>query len=89
MNISNQFNKHPEEVGMTYRQHMRFALMLARKTFAASLASVVHAFFPFLFTTTTSNTVFELYGILKFRIKVEDTQNENLHQVQKTASAGR
>jgi len=86
MNEINIFKKHPGEVGMTYGQHMRVALMLSRKTFAASVASVVHAFFPFLFTTTTSNTVFELYGILKFRIKEESKDSENIFEERKTVS---
>jgi hypothetical protein len=86
MNDINIFIKHPEEVGMTYSQHMRFALMLFRKTFAASMASFVHAFFPFLFTTTASNTVFELYGILKFRLKEECKDLEHIPHEQKTAS---
>lgn len=84
MNELNRFTKHPIEVGMTYRQHLRFALMLARRTFAASLASIAHAFFPFLFTITTSNTVFELYGILKFRIKQDI--NEGLAGKKKAAA---
>jgi hypothetical protein len=65
----NKFKQHPVEVGITYDQHRRFALMLARRTFAASVASVIHAFFPFFFATTTSKTVVELYEILKDRIK--------------------
>jgi len=69
MKQQNRFLLHPIEVGMTYNQHRKFALMLARRTFTASVASVIHAFFPFLFTTTTSRTIIELYEILKFRIK--------------------
>jgi hypothetical protein len=61
------FRKHPNDVGMTYNEHRRFARMLARRTFAISVASLVHSFFPFLFTTTTSSTIVELYEILKFR----------------------
>jgi hypothetical protein len=84
MKQHNRFVQHPLEVGMTYNQHRKFALMLARRTFAASVASVIHAFVPFLFTTTTSRTVIELYEILKFRIKQDlDTSTT---QTQKTAS---
>lgn len=84
MSDINIFKKHPGEVGMKYRQHMRFALMLAGKTYTAFMASVIHAFFPFFFTTTTSTIVFELYGILKFRIKEESA--ENTIQKKNTAS---
>jgi len=57
MKISNIFNKHPQENNMTYVQHMRFALWLAIKTFGCALASLVHAFFPFMFVTHTSSTI--------------------------------
>jgi len=78
------FVKHPLEVGMSYNEHRRFALMLARRTFAASSASLVHAFFPFFFTTTTSRTVIELYEILKFRIKQDNDTNSS--ETQKTGT---
>jgi hypothetical protein len=77
-----RFVQHPNEVGMTYNQHRRFALMLARRTFTASVASVIHAYFPFFFTTKTSSTIIELYEILKFRIK-EDI-NSNSSETKKT-----
>jgi hypothetical protein len=77
MEQSNRFRQHPSEVGMTYNQHRRFALLLARRTFVASLASVVHAFFPFLFTTKTSRTIIELYEILKFRIQKDNDSNKS------------
>jgi hypothetical protein len=68
MSKDNPFTRHPDEVNMTYSQHLAFALMLARKTFAASLASVCHAVFPFLFTTYTSRTIFILNRILIKRL---------------------
>jgi hypothetical protein len=85
MKQHNRFNQHPNDVGMTYNQHRRFALMLARRTLAASVASLIHAFLPFLFTTTTSRTVIELYEILKFRIKVDN--NSNSSETKKTITA--
>jgi len=69
--ISRLFNEHPSDVGMTYTRHFRFAMNLAWHTFRSSLASVVHAFLPFLFTTTTSRTIGRLYEMLKFRLKNE------------------
>jgi len=65
------FNEHPEEVGMTYFQHFWFALNLARQTGKACFASLIHAFLPFLFTKTTSNTIFRLHDILKIRLPKE------------------
>ncbi|MEI6695430.1 MAG: DUF6356 family protein [Bacteroidota bacterium] len=63
------FTKHPKEVGMNYFQHLCFALMLARKMFFSILASLIHAFFPFLFTTYTSDTIRHLNDIFSKRLK--------------------
>jgi hypothetical protein len=67
MNQSNIFTRHPKEVKMTYIQHTRFALMLSRKTLKCALASLVHAFFPFLFMTHTSTTIRKLQNIFDER----------------------
>jgi hypothetical protein len=69
MKKKNPFLRHPEEVRMTYFQHLRFALMLARKTLGCSVASLIHAFFPFLFVTHTSTTVRKLQDIFDLRFK--------------------
>jgi len=72
----NSFTKHPEEVGMTYMQHFRFAMNLFQLAFRACLASLIHAFFPFLFVTTTSSITFTLHHLLKTRYP-----KNNLHSV--------
>jgi hypothetical protein len=84
MKQRSRFRQHPSEVGMTYNQHRKFALMLAGRTFSASVASLIHAFFPFFFTTTTSRTIIELYEILKFRSKKE--RDSNISETKKTAT---
>jgi len=48
------FQKHPSEVGETYWVHAKEALRIAAYMFAGGAAATVHAFFPFLFTTTAS-----------------------------------
>jgi hypothetical protein len=63
MKTANIFIKHPQENNMTYAQHMRFALWLAVKTFGCTLASLVHAFFPFFFVTHTSKTIGNLNNV--------------------------
>jgi len=68
----NCFTKHPEEVGMTYFQHFRFAINLAQYSFRACIASLIHAVFPFAFVTTTSKITFTLFNKLKTRIPTED-----------------
>ena len=69
MKNSNIFTKHPAEVRMSYLQHTRFALMLSGKTLTCAVASLVHAFFPFLFVTHTSRTIRKLQDIFDERNK--------------------
>lgn len=87
MKTANIFNKHPQENNMTYFQHMRFALWLAVKTLCCTLASLIHAFFPFMFVTYTSskinklNTVFVKRNIISKepkKVKKIDTGMNNL-----------
>ncbi len=74
MKNSNIFTQHPDEVGMTYFGHLRFALMLSRRTAGCALASLIHAFLPFLFVTHTSRTVREIQDIFDERF---DRLNDN------------
>lgn len=67
MKHPNIFTRHPNEVRMTYLQHTRFALVLSGKTLACAFASLVHAFFPFLFVTHTSTSIRELQDIFDHR----------------------
>jgi hypothetical protein len=67
MDKLNCFTQHPVENGMTYFQHLKFALMLSRKTMGCAFASLMHAFFPFFFITYTSRTIFKLNEIFKNR----------------------
>ena len=55
------FSAHPASVGETYFQHMRTALSFAGTLLIAGLACVVHAFVPFLFTSTTCNAIQTLH----------------------------
>ena len=67
MTPNNIFTRHPREVKMTYIQHTRFALMLSGETLKCAFASLVHAFFPFLFVTHTSTTIRKLQNIFDDR----------------------
>jgi hypothetical protein len=55
------FTDHPETVGETYFGHMAFAAWFASRLFMAGGAALVHAFLPFLFETTASRIIRELY----------------------------
>jgi len=56
-----RFREHPASVGETYFEHMGVALSFAFALLAAGLACVVHAFFPFLFTTTARRAIADLH----------------------------
>lgn len=55
------FTDHPESVGETYGEHMVMASFFARRMFLASIACFIHAFLPFLFVKTGSETITDLH----------------------------
>ncbi|MFD1985272.1 DUF6356 family protein [Mesorhizobium newzealandense] len=55
------FTSHPAKVGETYFGHMGFAAWFSSRLLVAAGAALVHAFLPFLFETTASRIVRELY----------------------------
>ena len=59
--MTNFFTDHPASAGETYGEHMRVALGFALPLAKAATAALVHAFLPFLFTTTASATVKTLH----------------------------
>ncbi len=67
VNFGNPFTQHPSEVGMSYTGHARFALMMAREAFLMTMASLIHAFFPFLFVTYTSRKIIQLSHLIQKR----------------------
>ena len=54
------FTEHPASVGETYTQHLFAALSFSFTMARAAVCCAVHAFLPFLFTTTGSRAVEEL-----------------------------
>lgn len=59
--IARLFTDHPATVGESYFGHMAFAAWFASRLMLAAGAALVHAFLPFLFETTASRIVRELY----------------------------
>ena len=59
--IARLFTDHPASVEETYFGHMAFAGWFASKLFMAAFAALIHALLPFLFETTASRIIRELY----------------------------
>jgi hypothetical protein len=72
MNNIKFYNKHLKENGMSYFQHLWFALMLARKTSGCAIASLIHAFIPFILVDHTSKTINKLNEIFIERRRKKD-----------------
>ena len=64
MSLLKAFIEHPASTGETYGQHCRRALRVSWTLAGASMAAVVHALIPALFTTRASDTIFELHDDL-------------------------
>ena len=61
MNLAKLFTDHPASVHETYFGHMAFAAWFASRLFLAAGAALIHAVLPFMFETTASRIVRELY----------------------------
>ena len=59
--LNSLFTEHPASVDETYSEHMGVAFSFFLRMFFGSLACLVHAFLPFLFVKTGSETIAELH----------------------------
>jgi hypothetical protein len=59
--LARLFTSHPAAVGESYFGHMAFAAWFSSRLFMAAFAALVHAFLPFLFDSTASGIIRELY----------------------------
>src|SRR6266699_1857389 len=75
--LSKLFTSHPAQAGETYFSHMAFAAWFCSRLSTAAGAALVHAFLPFLFETTASRIVRELY---------ERTHNRGTHAIKEPAA---
>ena len=76
--MANPFTQHPREVGETYGQHFGQASWYGVRLILGGLGCFVHAVFPFLCTTTGSDTIRRLHGKLTGRI---DKANWERHPI--------
>ncbi|MBZ9910334.1 DUF6356 family protein [Mesorhizobium sp. BR115XR7A] len=77
MSVARIFTSHPAKVGETYFSHMAFAAWFSSRLLMAAGAALVHAFLPFLFETTASRIIRELY---------ERTHNRGTHAINEPAA---
>lgn len=61
MRITKAFTDHPATVGETYLEHLRTALGFSLTMIRSAVCCAVHAFLPFLFTTTGSSAIEDLH----------------------------
>ena len=64
--IKNLFNKHPKSVCMSYSEHFRLAFGFSFYFFKKSIQSLIHAIYPNLYITSTTDCIEEI------KIKLED-----------------
>lgn len=61
MSIRSLFEDHPASVGETYWQHLGSAWSFSWRMAVASIACLVHALLPFLFTKYGSQAITQLH----------------------------
>lgn len=57
LNLLKIFTAHPKSVGMTYQQHMHGSLNYSKQLLTASYKAFIHAFLPFMYETSTTDTI--------------------------------
>ena len=58
--MPNLFNKHPNEVGETYLQHLITAWKYGFKLFRLFVIALIHGIFPFIFKKTVSDKIIKM-----------------------------
>ncbi|MEP6703110.1 MAG: DUF6356 family protein [Betaproteobacteria bacterium] len=59
--LIDSFREHPASVGETYGEHFGVATTFGFTLVKAGLACLIHAVFPFLFTTTGRRAIEDLH----------------------------
>ena len=63
--MKNIFTQHPKSINESYLDHLKAALCFSGNLFIAAVASLIHAFLPFLFVDTASNKVYKIVEFMK------------------------
>jgi hypothetical protein len=64
--------KHPKEVGLSYFQHLYVSVSISINFFTASIKALIHSFLPFMFETSSSDTIKYLDLLIKETRKKND-----------------
>lgn len=70
----NIFTQHPHSVQETYWEHFSFAVRCGARMIMAGLICIIHAIFPFIFTTTASTMLYKLADEMQVRAKQAETK---------------
>ena len=65
MNKLYSYFRHPNNVCMTYFQHMSLSLGFSKKLFVGSLQAYIHAIIPSLYITSTSDLLKDIDDEMK------------------------
>lgn len=58
--MKNPFTAHPQTIGETYSEHLKFASKFGLKMLLGGSACLIHALFPFIFQKTGSQILLKL-----------------------------
>jgi len=68
--LKSLFVTHPSSVNLTYFQHFTLSLSFGLSLSIASFKAFIHAIFPFIFITSTTDTIYDIENKLnKYKIK--------------------
>ena len=59
-NLKSLFITHPNSVNLTYFEHFKLSLSFGLSLSIASFKAFIHALFPFIFITSTTDTVCDI-----------------------------
>ena len=75
--IIDLFTEHPKSMNETYLQHLLCASTYGVRMVFVGVAAIIHAIFPFLFETTTSDLAKEIVSNVDERFDIASDQTTN------------
>ena len=63
-------SKHLQDVNMSYTEHMMFSLSLSKIFLSAGIKAIIHAFFPDVLITSSTDSIKLLNDKMKHRSKL-------------------